>query len=109
MAVAASAQGRAQRGLVIMAKTPSSRGPCLPLSAAQAARESTTVVLGRLSPFQNREVLSLMPLIRRDKLNGAVPMFMVIPVHKARYPASSLIQIRKGVGRIVRPIFEGLE
>jgi hypothetical protein len=31
--------------LVIMAKTPSSRGPCLPLPAAQAARESTTVVL----------------------------------------------------------------
>jgi len=48
---------------------------------------------------KDRLVAALMPLLRRDVAQAAVPMLMVVPANKAKDPVSSLMDVSKAIRR----------
>lgn len=79
-------------------------------SAAPALRIfSAGFFIERLPLLQKRLVQSGMPLSRRDKANGAVAIFVIVPLHHACYPAPRLYEIGERLQRMLRPVFQGLE
>ena len=62
-----------------------------------------------MAPLQDRLVLPLVALLRRDKADTALAVFMVVPAHKAEHPLTGCMDVREAVGRVVRAVLGGLE
>lgn len=55
------------------------------------------VFVRRLTLRENRVLASAIPLLGRDKLNAAVPVFVVVPLGKDLHPIDRVVDRRKRV------------
>jgi hypothetical protein len=53
--------------------------------------------------------LAAVALVRRDELDAAVPMPVVVPIHKRGHPQAGVLRAGKGPTRVVRPVFRRSE
>jgi len=83
--------------------------PVAGLPAPAPRLSSLGLFVQRLALSQQRLVQAGMALRRRDKADGAVAVFVVVPLHEIGHPVPGCRQVGKGLQRIGRPVFQGFE
>ena len=66
-------------------------------------------LVDRLAIGQNRRVQARMALGRRDELNGAMAMVVVVPIGKPRDPLTRFTDAGERLPGVFRPILQRLE